>query len=91
MNYTESQLRAIRHRAGNLLVIACAGSGKTEVISLRIAQMVNEGTSRDSIIAFTFTERAARELKARIRRHLERLRPADPSLGDMYVGTIHSL
>ena len=72
------------------MVVACAGSGKTEVISLRIALLVNEGIPRDAIIAFTFTERAAREFKSRIRRHLEEIRSDDPSLGDMYVGTIHS-
>jgi len=90
MRYTPSQVEAIGHRAGNLLIIACAGSGKTEVISRRIARLVDEGVSRSEIVAFTFMERAAAELKARIRQHLEELRPEDPSLGDMYVGTIHS-
>jgi len=52
--------------------------------------LVAEGTPKASIIAFTFTERAAKELKARIRRHLEELQPEDPAVGDMYVGTIHS-
>lgn len=88
--HTPSQLKAINHRNGNLLIIACAGSGKTEVIARRIALLVQEGTDKSAIIAFTFTERAASELKARIRRHLEELLPDDPSLGDMYVGTIHS-
>ena len=90
MNYTNNQLQAIRHREGNLLILACAGSGKTEVISLRIAELVKEGVAKSAIIAFTFTDRAAGELKARIRRHLETLTPNSPSLGDMYVGTIHS-
>ncbi|MBZ5647222.1 MAG: ATP-dependent helicase [Acidobacteriia bacterium] len=90
ITYTPEQLNAIGHRGGNLLIIACAGSGKTEVISRRIAQLVQEGADRRSIVAFTFTEKAAAALKARIRKHLEELLPADPSLGDMYVGTIHS-
>ncbi|MDD5760290.1 MAG: ATP-dependent helicase, partial [Desulfobulbaceae bacterium] len=90
MIYTEKQQAAIDSRNTNLLILACAGSGKTEVISRRIAELVQEGTSKSSIIAFTFTERAANELKARIRLHLEKLQPDDPSLGDMYVGTIHS-
>jgi len=90
LNYTLEQQQAIAHRDGNLLIIACAGSGKTEVISRRIALMVDEGVPRQSIVAFTFTERAARELKARIRGHLEEINPDDPSIGDMYVGTIHS-
>ena len=88
--YTPDQRIAIEHRERNLLVLACAGSGKTEVISRRIALLVAEGTPKAAIIAFTFTDRAAKELKARIRRHLEVLEPEDPAIGDMYVGTIHS-
>ena len=88
--YTPDQNNAISHRDGNLLILACAGSGKTEVISRRIALLVKEGVPKNSIIAFTFTERAARELKLRIRTHLEQEKPDDPALGDMYVGTIHS-
>jgi DNA helicase-2/ATP-dependent DNA helicase PcrA len=90
ITYTPDQRDAIEHRDGNLLILACAGSGKTEVISRRIAGLVAEGTPKSSIIAFTFTERAAKELKARIRGHLEELQPDDPAVGDMYVGTIHS-
>ncbi|MGB0561768.1 MAG: ATP-dependent DNA helicase [Spirulinaceae cyanobacterium] len=89
LNYTPEQEKAIAHRKGNLLIIACAGSGKTEVISQRIAQMVSEGVPRKEIIAFTFTERAAHELKARVRKHLEEVNPDESSLGDMYIGTIH--
>jgi len=88
--YTADQERAIAHRDGNLLILACAGSGKTEVVSRRIALLAKEGTPKSSIIAFTFTERAAGELKLRIREHLEEVLPDDPALGDMYVGTIHS-
>ncbi len=90
LTYTKDQRRAIEHRKGNLLILACAGSGKTEVISYRIASLVREGILKSGIIAFTFTERAARELKLRIRQHLEELLPENPALGDMYVGTIHS-
>lgn len=90
LTYTESQREAIGHRDGNLLILACAGSGKTEVISRRIAELVDEDVPRSAIVAFTFMERAAEELKARIRLHLEDLDPNDPSLGDMYVGTVHS-
>jgi len=89
-NYTSDQLKAIDHRNGNLLILACAGSGKTEVIARRIAMLVKEGIPKKEIIAFTFTEKAAAELKARIRYHLEDIIPDNPALGDMYVGTIHS-
>ena len=90
MKYTPEQIRAIGHRHGNLQILACAGSGKTEVISRRIAKLVAEGAPKASLVAFTFTDRAADELKARIRKHLEETSPDDPALGDMYVGTIHS-
>lgn len=89
LHYTDNQLKAIEHRRGNLLILACAGSGKTGVISVKIAQLIREGINRDEIIAFTFTDRAANELKARVRQHLEELVPNNPSLGDMYIGTIH--
>ncbi len=89
--YTVDQLVAINHRKGNLLILACAGSGKTEVIARRIAMLVKEGTPKNEIIAFTFTEKAATELKTRIRLHLEDVKPeTGTALGDMYVGTIHS-
>jgi DNA helicase-2/ATP-dependent DNA helicase PcrA len=87
--YTQPQKDAINYRGRHLLILACAGSGKTEVISRRIAKLVQEGTPKAGIVAFTFTERAAGELKARIRQHLEQANPDDPSLGDMFVGTIH--
>lgn len=87
---TEDQKKAIGSRRRNLLILACAGSGKTGVISKKIAELVSEGINRDEIIAFTFTERAANELKARVRQYLDDLMPENPSLGDMYIGTIHS-
>lgn len=90
MKYTEDQEAAINHRHGNLQILACAGSGKTEVISKRIAGLVKDGVPKSAIIAFSFTEKSAEELKARIRRHLEEEVPDEPSIGDMYVGTIHS-
>ena len=87
---TEEQLRAIDYEGGNLLILACAGSGKTETLARRIARMVKDGADRGSIVAFTFTDHAATELKHRIRQKLEENIPEEPSLGDMYVGTIHS-
>lgn len=93
MIYTQDQRDALEYRDGNLLIIACAGSGKTQVLSRRIALLVAEGIPKESIVAFTFTEMAAGELKSRIRRELTLLREdgrlSDASLGEMYVGTIH--
>ena len=90
MKYTENQEKAINSRGRNLLILACAGSGKTEVISRRIAQLVKDGVYKNEIIAFAFTEKAAAELKARIRKHMEEVNASEPSLGEMYIGTIHS-
>ena len=91
MQYTDNQLEAINFDEGNLLILACAGSGKTEVISRRIAKLVGIGVPKESIMAFTFTEKAAESLKTRIRKHLEELNPSEPMLGDLRVGTIHSI
>ena len=90
MKYTKNQYKAINHWEGNLQIIACAGSGKTDVITRRIAKLVSTGVPKESIVAFTFTENAAEELKFRIRKHLQDLQPDNPEIGDMYVGTIHS-
>lgn len=90
MEYTHQQLKAINHKDGNLQIIACAGSGKTDVITRRIANLVLSGVKPENIVAFTFTEKAAEEMKFRVRYHLQKLRPENPEIGDMYVGTIHS-
>ncbi len=63
MQYTQSQLDAINHINGNLQIIACAGSGKTQTISVRIANMILSGVPKEQVLAFTFTEKAANEMK----------------------------
>jgi DNA helicase-2/ATP-dependent DNA helicase PcrA len=75
----------------NLQIIACAGSGKTEFISHRIAYIIAEEIAKpENIVAFTFTEKAAEELKFRIRSKIRDLIGHQPDIGDIYVGTIHS-
>lgn len=91
MKYTESQKEAINFDGENLLILACAGSGKTEVVSRRMARLVSQGVPKDSIMAFTFMEKAADSLKTRVRKHLEELNPDEPMLGDLRIGTIHSI
>jgi DNA helicase II / ATP-dependent DNA helicase PcrA len=83
---------AVLHRGSHLQIIASAGSGKTEVVAQRFAQLMADGADPAGIIAFTFTERAADELKARISARVEeRLGPASlDKLGAAFVGTIHS-
>ena len=93
LHLTDAQREAVTFDAGdpsNLLILACAGSGKTETLACRAARMVQDDVPRGSIVAFTFTEHAATELKHRIRRRVEETTPDEPSLGDMYVGTIHA-
>lgn len=91
MEYTEQQRQAISHDIGNLQLIACAGSGKTEVVSRRISTLLQKGNPPESIIAFTFTEKAAAELKERIAVHVTQDLGEDyrKKLGDLFTGTIH--
>jgi DNA helicase-2/ATP-dependent DNA helicase PcrA len=89
---TGSALDAVRYRGGHLQIIAAAGSGKTEVVSQRVADLLAEGLPAESIVAFTFTERAADELKNRIAHRVEdRLGTAAlDRLSGLFVGTIHA-
>lgn len=76
---------------GNLQIIACAGSGKTEFVSERIATQIKNGIAKpEQIVAFTFTEKAAEELKFRVRSKIQELVGKQPDIGDMYIGTIHA-
>jgi DNA helicase-2/ATP-dependent DNA helicase PcrA len=85
-------LDAVQHRGSHLQIIASAGSGKTEVVSQRVVDLLAEGVAPDGIVAFTFTERAAAELKERITDRVEgRMgRQALDRLNGLFVGTIHS-
>jgi len=87
---TNEQKLAINHNKGHLRIIACAGSGKTEVVSRRISNIIKNGAKPKSIVAITFTEKAAEELKMRVRAILDKECPERSDLGDMFVGTIHS-
>jgi len=92
LTLSPSQQAVVDLRGSDLQVIACAGSGKTESISRRVAALIAEGAEPASIVAFTFTERAAEELKERItHRVAERMGNGfRDRLGPMFVGTIHS-
>lgn len=88
----EDQSReAVDHRGTHVQIIASAGSGKTEVVSQRVVSLLTEGVSAREIVAFTFTERAAKELKSRIATRLEQRLGAEAvdQLSGLYVGTIH--
>ena len=90
MQFTASQQKAIEHGGNNLQLIACAGSGKTEVVARRVVHLLSVRHLKPAnIVAFTFTNKAAGELKERIvTRTREALGDID-GLAEMYVGTIH--
>jgi DNA helicase-2/ATP-dependent DNA helicase PcrA len=82
----EEQREAVAHLHGPLLVLAGAGSGKTRVLTTRIAVLIDEhGVPADRIFAVTFTNKAAAEMKHRVATMLDR----DPS--GLWIGTFHSL
>lgn len=90
MKYTDNQYKAIHTLDKNLLITACAGSGKTEVISQRIVEIIKSGVNPSEIIAFTYTEKAASELQARVLKKCKEQLPEQTGIAEMYVGTIHS-
>ena len=88
---TGDALKARNSDASHIQIIAGAGSGKTETISQRVARLVHEGVDPAKIVAFTFTVKAAEELRERIRLRVEKLAGKEKAdkLGSLYVGTIH--
>lgn len=85
----EAQHQAVAHTDGPLLLLAGAGSGKTKTLTHRIARLVQEGTSTGAILAVTFTNKAAKEMRARLAKLLgdnETSRSFMP-----WMGTFHSI
>ncbi|MEX1023598.1 MAG: UvrD-helicase domain-containing protein [Planctomycetota bacterium] len=79
----EPQQRAVEHGEGPLLILAGAGSGKTRVITRRIAWLVATGRARpDEILAITFTNKAAREMRSRV--------AAMRAAKGMWIATFHA-
>src|ERR1051326_7085632 len=88
--YTPAQAEAISSLDQPLQIIACAGSGKTQVISQRIAAILAlPAVKPRNIIAFTYTEKAAAELKERVLSIVEREIGDVTGLAEMFIGTMH--
>lgn len=87
---TQDQYNAVIDPSNEILCLACAGSGKSRTLAFRIARLIYEGNPPESIVAFTFTEKAAESIKRRVADALERCGLPVAMVGAMYIGTIHS-
>lgn len=90
MRYTDAQQAAIGTLDEPLLIVACAGSGKTQVISQRIIETLKlEGVEPKNIVAFAFTEKAAAELKDRVTSLVTAEFGEMNGLAELFIGTMH--
>lgn len=82
----EQQQEAVTHMKGPLMIVAGAGSGKTKVLTTRIAHLMANGVDAFNILALTFTNKAAAEMKERIQKIL-----GGSDARNLYIGTYHSV
>ena len=82
----DAQRAPVLHKDGPLMVIAGAGSGKTRVLTFRIAHLMNQGVDSFNILALTFTNKAAREMKKRIADIV-----GSSEAKNLWMGTFHSV
>jgi DNA helicase-2/ATP-dependent DNA helicase PcrA len=91
VEYTEAQRAAIATIDVPLLIVACAGSGKTQVISQRIIEILRRpDVEPRNIVAFTFTEKAAAELKERVTNLVTAEFGDMTGLAELFIGTMHA-
>jgi DNA helicase-2/ATP-dependent DNA helicase PcrA len=82
----DKQREAVLHLEGPLMIVAGAGSGKTKVLTTRIAHLMANGVDSFNILALTFTNKAAREMKERVEKIL-----GNNEARNLYIGTFHSV
>ena len=82
----EQQQQAVEEKFGPILVLAGAGSGKTKVLTSRIANLVESGVNPYDILAVTFTNKAAKEMQQRLSNYL-----SEDVVKRMWVGTFHNI
>ena len=82
----ERQKEAVLHMTGPLMIVAGAGSGKTKVLTTRIIHLMANGVDSFNILALTFTNKAAREMKERVEKVL-----GNNEARNLYIGTFHSV
>jgi DNA helicase-2/ATP-dependent DNA helicase PcrA len=87
----EAQKKAVLETEGPVLVLAGAGAGKTRTIAHRIVHIVNSGVNPASILAITFTNKAAREMRERVYELLHKHAPSHGGSGTVTVSTFHAL
>ena len=80
----KSQLEAVKVMDGPLLILAGAGSGKTRVLTTRVSYLIDQGVEPNSILAITFTNKAAKEMKERI------IKILGPTAYQIQISTFHS-
>ena len=90
-NLSEKQIEAVKTIDEDLEIIACAGAGKTGVVTRRIINILKTYPEilPENIVAFTFTKKAAEELKSRINDYGKAVLGHTKGFAHMYVGTIH--
>ncbi len=86
---TDEQRAAATDESADVLVIACAGSGKSRTLAYRIAWLIARGADPASIVAFTFTEKAADSIQQRVATALTRTGRPATEVGKVRIGTIH--
>ena len=84
MTLNDKQIEAVNHKEGPCLVLAGAGSGKTRVLTERIIKLIDDGVSPYNILAITFTNKAAREMKNRVEAKIGNISDS------IFIGTFHS-